>query len=89
MIKIEQKSDDVFMVTVLADDETQHEVTLDDAYYEELTCSKIDKEELIRRSFVFLLGRESNTEILTSFHLKKIQEYFPDFEKTTKKLCAA
>ena len=75
MIKIEKKSNDVFEVTVIADDETTHEVTVDDAYYEELTCSKISKEELIKRSFVFLLGRETNTAILPKFHLKKIQQY--------------
>ena len=37
-------------------------------------------EELIRRSFEFLLARESKESILRSFDLAVIGRYFPEYE---------
>ncbi|HKW59570.1 MAG TPA: hypothetical protein VJR46_07430 [Candidatus Dormibacteraeota bacterium] len=37
-------------------------------------------EDLVRRSFEFLLEREAPTSILRSFDLAVIQRYFPDFD---------
>jgi len=60
---------------------TTHTVTLDDKYYEELTHRTIQKEELIKNSFEFLLQRESKESILRKFDLKVISRYFPEYEK--------
>ncbi len=40
-----------------------------------------DVEELVRRSFDFLLRREPPTSILRSFELSAIQRYFPEYDR--------
>ncbi len=60
---------------------TTHTVMLDDKYYEKLTHRKIKKEELIKKSFEFLLQRESKESILRRFDLKVISKYFPEYER--------
>ena len=40
-----------------------------------------DPEDLVRRSFAFLLAREPATSILRRFELPEIGRYFPDFER--------
>jgi hypothetical protein len=60
---------------------TTHTVTLDDKYYEKLTQRKIQKEELIKKSFEFLLQREPKESILRKFDLKVIGRYFPEYER--------
>ena len=40
-----------------------------------------DVSDLVRRSFEFLLARESNTSILREFSLADIERYFPEFAK--------
>ncbi|MBL7197436.1 MAG: hypothetical protein ISS47_05015 [Candidatus Omnitrophica bacterium] len=63
---------------------TEHTVTLDDEYYQKLTRGKITEEELIRKSFQFLLERESKETILSRFNLKVIKRYFPKYEEEIK-----
>jgi hypothetical protein len=41
----------------------------------------VTPEELIERSFEFLLEREPNTSILRRFDLPVIQTYFPEYER--------
>jgi hypothetical protein len=64
---------------------TTHVVTVDDAYHRQLTSNGISKEELVRKSFEFLLRRESNESILRKFNLKEIKRYFPDYEDQLRK----
>lgn len=40
-----------------------------------------DVEDLVRRSFDFLLDREPATSILRRFDLSVIQSYFPDYDR--------
>ena len=61
---------------------TQHTVSLDDAYYERLAKGGMSREDLIKRSFEFLLERESKESILSRFNLKVISGYFPEYEST-------
>lgn len=58
-----------------------HLVTLDPAYHARLTGGAVAPEELIRRSFEFLLEREPKESILTSFDLPVITRYFPEYER--------
>ncbi|MEK9179813.1 MAG: hypothetical protein AAB897_00135 [Patescibacteria group bacterium] len=58
----------------------QYSVSLTDSYWERLTSRRISQEELIRRSFEFLLENESKDDILKDFGLPAIQQYFPEFE---------
>lgn len=82
MIEIKKKSEQEFVVTIKErDGKTEHEVTLDDKYYQNLTNGKITEEELIKRSFEFLLDREPKESILSEFSLRIINNYFPEYEE--------
>lgn len=56
-------------------------VSLDKEYWEKLTDGKIDPEKLVRKSFEFLLARESKESILRKFNLKLINKYFSEYEE--------
>jgi len=86
MVEIERRSQNEFAVVVEGKgDKTQHLVSLDDDYYHLLTQGRIGKEELIRKSFQFLLEREPKESILAKFNLELIKSYFPEFEKEIAK----
>ncbi|MFP4642359.1 MAG: hypothetical protein ACLFPU_09335 [Dehalococcoidia bacterium] len=86
MINVKKKSEKEFTVTVEeAGGRSEHAVTLDDEYYQHLTQGKIEKEELVRKSFEFLLQRESKESILSKFDLRIISRYFPEFESEVKR----
>lgn len=86
MVKIKKKNQNEFAVTAEEKGaKTEHRVTLDDDYWQYLTQSKISKEELIERSFEFLLQRESKDSILPKFNLKVIKSYFPEFEEEIRR----
>lgn len=83
MIEVKKTNSDEFAVTVVEErgSKTEHTVTLDDDYYRDLTQGNMTKEELVKRSFEFLLERESKESILSRFSLKVIKRYFPEFER--------
>jgi hypothetical protein len=81
-INVTRQDDETFEVTVHDSTTTTHMVTLTNDYYQRLAGSKVPPEKLIEKSFEFLLERESNTMILTSFDLPVIGNYFPEYEKT-------
>jgi len=84
MILIKELSNEKFQVTVNAKNPTSHNVTLTDDIHQNLTNGKVNKKELIEFSFKFLLEREPNTSILSSFELSVISTYFPQFIKIIK-----
>jgi hypothetical protein len=92
MVEVKKKSEHEFLVIVRVGSagiseegsKTEHIVSLDDKYYENLTQGKITKEELIKRSFDFLLEREPKESILPKFNLKVIKNYFPEYEEKIK-----
>ena len=89
MIEIEKKNQNEFVVVVREKEtQSQHLVTLDDAYYQFLTQGKTPKEDLIRKSFQFLLERESKESILRTFNLQIIKRYFPEYEEEMSSLIA-
>ena len=81
---IKELSDDEFHITVKEKNLTSHNVTLTDNTHQNLTNGKVSKKELIEFSFKFLLEREPNTSILSSFELSVISTYFPEYIKTVK-----
>ena len=83
-ILIKELSDEEFQVTVNAKNPTSHNVTLADDTHQNLTNGKVSKRELIEFSFKFLLEREPNTSILSSFELNVISTYFPEYINTVK-----
>lgn len=80
MISVEQTGPQQWLVTVGEDPVTTHEVAVPEAYYRRLTGGDATVEELLTRSFEFLLERESNTSILRRFELPVIGRYFPEYE---------
>ena len=83
-ILIKELLGEEFQVTVDAKNSTSHNVTLTDDVHQNLTNGKVSKKALIEFSFKFLLEREPNTSILTSFELSVISRYFPEYIKTIK-----
>ena len=61
--------------------ETRHSVTFTRADFQRLASSGESPDALVRRSFEFLLQRESNDSILKSFALTDIGRHFPEFER--------
>ena len=84
---INQLSNDKFEVIIYGDKQTKHLVSLSDKLYFSLTSKKISKKELLKYSFQFLLEREPNTAILSSFELTEISKYFPEYLKKVKDYC--
>ena len=78
VISIDEQS---YKVTVIADSTTTHEVNVQADYAQKLTAGKISTAELVKKSFEFLLERESNTSILRRFDLSVIARYFPEYER--------
>ena len=79
-VSVEPIEADDFLVEVAASTSTQHRVTLTDAYWNQIWNGQMTKVEIIERSFAFLLERESNASILSSFEWPVIQRYFPEYE---------
>ena len=84
-ILIKELSDEEFQVTVNTKTPTSHNVILTNDTYQNLTNGKVSKKKLIEFSFKFLLEREPNTSILSSFELSMISTYFPEYKKNVKK----
>jgi hypothetical protein len=61
--------------------QSSHRVTMKEADYQRLTAGKISAEDLVRRSFEFLLAREAQESILEQFDLSLISHYFPEYEE--------
>jgi len=81
MIRVERKSQNEFLVVVTERGaSTEHTVALEEEYYQKLTKGEISKEQLIEKSFSFLLARESKESILRRFNLRVIKRYFPEYE---------
>jgi hypothetical protein len=80
-IQVEKGAEGEFLVTVSdGRGQTSHRVSLAADYYQKLTGGKVAAEELLRKSFEFLLERESKESILREFDLKVIARYFPEYE---------
>ena len=80
MIRVQPIDQSTFRVTVEGRTKTTHTVTVSPSYYEKLTGKRVAPEVLVEKSFAFLLKRESNTSILSSFDLPVIGTYFPEYE---------
>ena len=83
-ILIKELSDVEFQVIIQEKNSSSHNVTLTDDTLQDLTNGKVSKKELIEFSFKFLLEREPNTSILSSFELSVISGYFSEYRKTVK-----
>lgn len=79
--KSENESGWVFDVEIGDDnDTTTHTVSLNKNDYEKLTKEESKPEELVKKSFEFLLAREPKESILKEFNLLEISKYFPEYK---------
>ena len=86
-ISIKKSGDNVFEVLVAKTSTTTHTVTVSDQSLTDLTDNKVTKTQLLGFSFKFLLEREPNTSILSSFDIKVISKYFSDYEDEVRRWC--
>ena len=82
---IEKRTDDVFVVTVTDSATTTHTVTVTDQSLTDLAGDNTTKTELLEFSFNFLLDREPNTSILSSFDINVISRYFSDYRDEVRR----
>lgn len=64
---------------------TRHVVLVSAADLARLAPGATDPEDLVRRSFVFLLAREPRESILARFDLPLIGRYFPEYEREIRR----
>jgi len=84
-IEVEKFDGSHFRVRVIeAGSVSTHQVTLDPKTRAKLAGDAVEAEELIRKSFEFLLEREPKESILSRFDVSVIGRYFPDYEKEIK-----
>jgi len=85
-IEVEKVDASHFQVRVTeGGSESSHDVTLDPKDYAKLAGGAVCPEELIRKSFEFLLEQEPKESILSSFNLSVIAHFFPKYEKEIRK----
>ena len=60
--------------------QTTHTVTVERTYRDKLAGTAVPVEQLVEKSFEFLLQREPKESILRSFQLPLIGRYFPEYE---------
>ena len=63
------------------DSSTRHKVAVDKAFYNNLEV-KVSVEEVVRKSFEFLLERETKEMIYKKFNIEVIGQYFPEYLET-------
>ncbi len=68
---------------------SEHLVTVPENMYKELTQGAVTHEELLEKTFEFLLERESKESILFTFDLDVITSYFPEYEDEIKNIITA
>ena len=86
-LSIKKLSDDVFTVTVAEASTTTHTVTVTDQSLNDLTDNNVTKTQLLKFSFNFLLDKEPNTSILSSFDINVISRYFSDYKDEVRRCC--
>lgn len=73
-----------FDVTVKESDSTStHEVTMKTSFYSSLGTNTTP-EEVVEKSFEFLLEREPKESILDRFDIEIIASYFPEYKEKVK-----
>jgi len=81
-IIVQSTNENRFEITVREGaSETRHIVSVSPDYARKLVGPKASLEQLVRRSFEFLLEHEPKESILRRFDLREISRYFPDYER--------
>ena len=86
-VSIQKLRNDVFEVIVAKTSTTTHTIKVTDQSLTELTDNVATKAQLLEFSFKFLLEREPNTSILSSFDINVISRYFSDYKDEVRRWC--
>ena len=86
-ISIKKLNDDVFEVIVAKTSTSIHTVKVTDQSLTDLTDDIATKAQLLEFSFGFLLEREPNTSILSSFDINVISKYFSNYKDEVRRWC--
>ena len=86
---IKKQTADVFVVTVAGNATTTHTMTVTDQSLTDLAGDNTTKTQLLAFPFNFLLDREPNTSILSSFEINVISKYFSDYRDEVRRWCDA
>lgn len=80
--KLKEDKDIMYYKVFISDDfgKKSFNVSMDKGFYKDLN-TKTDDTEVIRKSFEFLLKRESKESILSKFNIEEIINYFPEFRE--------
>jgi len=76
-IQKESENDKEYVFNVEVDSSTKHRVIVDKNYRD-------NAEELVKKSFEFLLEREPKEAILKEFNVEEIGNYFPEYKNEIK-----
>ena len=89
-VETEQKGDAWECRVTVAEgkSQTMHTVVVERTYRDKLVGTGVAVEQLVRKSFEFLLTREPKESILRSFSLPVIGRYFPEYEGAMRGLFA-
>ncbi len=81
-IQTEEKPEAFVCAVSVADSRSTRQflVTVKKSDYQRLTGGRVSIDELVRKSFEFLLEREPKESILSQFDLTVIGHYFPEYE---------
>ncbi|MDP3917070.1 MAG: hypothetical protein Q8Q42_02165 [Nanoarchaeota archaeon] len=86
-ITVEMLSEDEYFVTVVQDDtKTEHIVKVSDKDFNKLVGTACSKEDLVKKSFEFLLEREPKELIQKKFSIMIISKFFPEYPDVIKKM---
>ena len=81
MIDVKPLSENEWLVTVRSTSTTKHRVRVTPDDLRRFGGEGVSAQKLLEASFRFLLEREPNTSILSSFDLPVISRYFPEYQK--------
>ena len=79
MIDVQPLSENEWLVTVQSTSTTKHRVKVTPDDLHRFGGDGVSVPQLLKASFRFLLEREPNTSILSSFDLPIIGRYFPEY----------
>jgi len=79
-VEVKQIDHDNFEVTVSSDVVKYQKVKFTNEAYYRYSLIDISKAQLVNRAFLFVLRKEPNTSILTSFSIEEIEKYFQEFK---------
>ena len=84
LIAVRQIDNNEFLVRINKDSETCHTVIVSDEAHRNFSAGELTKEQLVKKSILFLLQKENQKSILKKFHIEEIENYFPEFSNIAK-----